>query len=126
MAAYATIEVIAIPPSAQEGSIVEVQVTVKNIGDYGALAVTGKLVVDTSEVLLPFYPDYEWLASNQSKIFTSSFTMPYGGDAYVYFWSWHYDAGLAQWIQDEYKSAIVSLGEPVGAAELKDLSGVFT
>ena len=101
--AYTEIVDIIAPSQAAFGDLVNVEVKVKNIGDFAFyVAVTGRY----DETVLTFSPDYAAVDAGAIQSFTTSFTMPDKG-ARVHAWSFYWTG--EEWYQDDYDYVDIAL-----------------
>ena len=101
--AYTEIVDIIAPSAAAFGDLVNVEVRVKNIGDFAFyIAVTGRY----DETVLTFSPDYAAVDVGAIQSFTTSFTMPNKG-VRVHAWSFYWTG--EEWYQDDYDYVDIAL-----------------
>lgn len=102
------VEIVA-PSGAIAGSLVTVEVRLKNIfRDWLWLAVTGKLFYYNGTGF-SFSPECAEVDSGETYSFTYSFIMP-SNDVWIDVWSWYSDG--TKWIYDDYGSAYIALTTP--------------
>jgi len=106
---WTSIVSISAPAQAAAGQVVDIEVRVQNIGDFGFyIAVTAQ----QDGVDIPMSPDYAGVDPGATQSFSGSFTMPNHGvtlSAWSFFWD-----GTA-WIQDDYATrdiALIEVGPP--------------
>ena len=100
--AWTSIVSIIAPSEAAPGQLVNVEVRVKNIGDYGFyIAVTAQ----QDGVDISMSPDYAGVNPGAIQSYYGSFTMP-NKSVRVHAWSFFWDG--TSWIQDDYATRDVA------------------